>query len=283
MYLMGMLGSSTARGFKVLKATFEGRKLKSEPGENVARHTIKVRNDFRRLSNANVPMDDALLTVIDNMVECTTNSFNIWASTKRIAITAFLKENMGKSALVKSQIKDAPTVEGLCDDADEYYLSIFESGEWKATESKRDSQAVPTAFLLEKVNKALDRLSINHPKKENTCWTCGKAGHRSPQCPDGKLSTKSGARFAPKSRDRRAIKPTGKGTWQTLKPGPGESETIIKDDHTFYWCDLCSHWRTTHGTSGHTGGAPSRDFPGKSKSTPMKTTTSANLAGVGTS
>ena len=37
MYLMGMLGSSTARGFKQLKTIFEGRKLKAEPGENVSR------------------------------------------------------------------------------------------------------------------------------------------------------------------------------------------------------------------------------------------------------
>jgi len=51
---------------------FESRKLKSEGGENVAKHTIKVRDDFKRLSNAGVKVPDSLLTVIDNMIECLT-------------------------------------------------------------------------------------------------------------------------------------------------------------------------------------------------------------------
>ena len=257
MYLMGILSSSTSRAFKPLRVAFESRKLKSEGGENVARHTIKVRDDFKRLSNAGVEVPDSLLTVIDNMIECSTQPFSVWASTKRIEVSKFLKENMGKSKLVVSMIPNAPTVEALCDEADDEYLSLFEAGLWVAIESKRDKQAAPAAFLVAKINKAIDKLSVAQTNKDDTCWTCGKVGHRSPQCPE-KPTKDDGSRKKIKGKGPSNNKPrSGNTTWQTIRPGVGESEKMVRDGRTFHWCDKCNHWRTTHGTSGHTGSASS--------------------------
>jgi hypothetical protein len=64
-------------------------------------------------------MKDCLLIVVDNMVECSTHTFNIWASTKTNQGNSFLKEHMGKSASVQGTIKDAPTVELMCFEADD--------------------------------------------------------------------------------------------------------------------------------------------------------------------
>ena len=250
MYLMGMLGSSTTRGFKSLRTTFESRKLKSEPSENVSKHTIKVRDDYKRLSNANISMDDCLLTTIDNMVECSTQPFNVWASTKRIEINKFLKENMGKSALVWARLPNAPSVEGICDEADDEYLSLFEAGLWTAVELKKDKQAAPAAFLISKITQAIDKLSVQ-TNNNDTCWTCGKVGHRSPQCPEKPLKSEGNRKRAGKNRGTGYKACTRNATWQAVRPAAGEPETILKDGRTFYWCDQCTHWRTTHGTKAH--------------------------------
>ena len=245
MFLMGMLGSTTARGFRTLRAQFEDRKLRSEPGENVRKHTLKVRNDYKRLCNANVPLEDSLLTVIDNMLDSSTSAFNSWSGAKHVEVLKFTKEYRGKSDLVKSQVKDAPTVEGICDEADDMYESLVT--DWVATDSKKDKQAVPSGFLMTKMSKAIDKLTLSQSKND-VCWTCGKAGHRSPECPDKGKSEGKSKGFA---KNKRFPAQTKTRNWQNVKPAAGEAETIVIGTKTFYWCDCCSHWRTTHGTSGH--------------------------------
>jgi hypothetical protein len=127
---------------------------------------------------------------------------------------------------------------------------------------------------MEKLSKTLDKLNVK--RTDDTCWTCGKPGHRSPQCPDRgdckpAAKPKSDGRGAGKS-DRRPP-PINKSTWQTVKPGAGEPETLVREGRTFYWCDTCAHWRTTHATSGHTGGKPKASPPNKEQ-------VSANVAAL---
>ena len=246
MYVMGLVQSSSYRGIKLLQRTFEERKLKSENGENVIKHTIKLREDYRKLFNSNMVPHDSLMTTIDSLVDCSTSTFAVWASTKQIAISRFLKENAGKTASALSMITDAPTIEAICDEADDEYQSLLESGLWTAIDSKKDIDAAPTAFLIEKLTKTIDRISANQEKKEGTCWTCGKLGHTSPKCPDKKTK---------KGNDHDRKKSTTYPEWQHIKPNDGESEAKVYDGKTFYWCDTCNHWRTTHGTSNHIRGA----------------------------
>ena len=279
MHLMSMLTSSTSRGFKSLKLAFEDRKLKAEPGENVHKHTIHLRNQFLRLSNANVAMDDAILTTIESMMPSSTDQFNYWASTTRATVEKHLRETRGKSAAVRALIVNAPTVASICDEADEQYLSLCQSNLWLAAINTRDKQAAPAAFLIEKMSKVIDKLTLSnsHPKRvEGTCWTCGKPGHRSPQCPDKK---RKGEGQKSKVRDH-PIKSTGKNAWQLIKPSPGETETLVLGTQTWYWCDTCSHWRTTHATTGHKYGKPASLPRNKSFPPKIKTEESANLAEI---
>jgi hypothetical protein len=260
MYVMGLVQSGSYRGLKVLQSIFEERRLKNEPGENVTKHTLKLRNDYARLRNANMVPHDALMTVVDSFIDCTTNAFAIWAATKRIAVADFLKENAGKASSALVLIKDAPTIEAICDEADDHYQSLVGSKLWVAIDSKKDKDAAPTAFLLEKLSRGLDRLSSNQGRNDNTCYTCGKEGHKSPACPNKEQHK----RF--KVKDQQTVKPPQRRSqypeWQRVKPKDGESETITRDSQTFHWCGVCNHWRTTHGTQGHrttTGGTlPSR-------------------------
>jgi Zinc knuckle len=286
MYVMGLVQSSSYRSTKLLQKAFEERKLKTEPGENVTKHTIKLRDDYVRLRNANMVPHDALMTIIDSLVDCSTSTFAVWAATKRIEVGKFLKENAGKTVTAMMSIPNAPTVETICNEADDEYQSLFESGLWIATESKRDKDAAPTAFLLEKLSKNVDRLMANQNKKEGTCWTCGKEGHKSPDCPTKNSNGGNKNDKSKRSKDRnRPKKPAiTYPEWQKIKPKDGESETTVRDGRTFMWCEVCAHWRTTHGTSGHipTGGSPDHSSSSSKKvgfKQRAKTEeTSANLA-----
>lgn len=276
MHLMNILSSSNSRGFKTLRLAFEDRKLTAEPGQNVHKHTIQIRNEYLRLINANVAIDDAILTVIDSMIPSCAYPFNMWASVTRLAVEKHISETMGKSAAVRALVPNAPTVGSICDEADEQYNSLLQSKLWPAALNPRDKQAAPAAFLLEKMTKAIDKLTLSNPKsnrEEGTCWNCGKPGHRSPQCPDKKR--KSGENKGKASKQ--PYKSTGNNAWQFVKPSPGESETMVRGPQTFYWCDTCSHWRTTHGTSGH---YPSSSPRVKSAPASLKTGESANLAEI---
>jgi Zinc knuckle len=254
MYVMNLVQSSSYRGTKLLQKTFEDRKLKSEPGENVIKHTIKLRNDYMRLFNANMVPYDALMTVVDSLVCSSTPAFDVWAATKRIAISQFLKENAGKTQRTLSLIPDAPTISSICDQADEEYQSLLESGLWVATDLKKDKDAAPTAFLLEKLTARVNNIE----KREGTCWTCGKEGHKSPDCPT-KTKPLRPSNTSLKKVENRKKPPKGKSTrpeWQQTKPMNGESETMIRNNKSWSWCNTCAHWSTTHNTSTHLGSDP---------------------------
>ena len=250
MYVMGLVQSSSYRGTKILQKTFEERKIKNEPGENVIKHTIKLRDDYMRLYNANMVPYDALMTIVDSLIDSSTPTFAVWAATKRIAVSKFLKDNAGKTQLTLSLIVDAPTIESICNEADDEYQSLMESGLWVALDSKKDKDAAPTAYLLEKLSTKVDKLTANIEKREGTCWTCGKEGHKSPECP-----TKTNRSLKNSTMDQRQ-KHTSRPdipAWQQTKPTNGESETMVRNNRSWSWCNKCTLWSTTHSTATHKG------------------------------
>lgn len=248
MFVMGLVQSSSYRGTKLLQKTFEDRKLKLEAGENVIKHTIHLRNDYMRLFNANMVPHDALMTVIDSLIDSSTPTFSVWAATKRISISRFLKDNAGKAPSALWLIDGSPTIEAICDEADDEYQSLVESGLWIAQASHKDSDAAPTAYLLAQLSSKVDKLTSNFSKREGTCWTCGKEGHMSPNCPD-KSSIESTHSSSERTNNRN--KKSNRPTWQQTRPALGEGETLFRNNKTWYWCEECMHWSTTHGTSMH--------------------------------
>ena len=254
MYVMGLVQSSSYRGTKILQKTFEERKVKNEPGENVIHHTIKLRDDYMRLYNANMVPYDALMTVIDSLIDSSTLTFAVWAATKRISVSRFLKDNAGKTTSALLLVTDAPTIESICDEADDEYQSLMESGLWVALNNKKDKDAAPTAFLIEKLTSKVNKLSATITKREGTCWTCGKEGHKSPECPTKNNHSSETVKKKGVDRKRNSSKfMATRPEWQRVKPKSGESETMIRKEKTWLWCGKCKHWSTTHGTSTHKG------------------------------
>ena len=90
-----------------------------------------------QLYNANMIPYGSLMTVINSHIDSLTPTFSVWAATKRITTPNFLKENAGKTPLAFSSILDAPTVEAICNKANNKYQSLVKSGLWIALESKK--------------------------------------------------------------------------------------------------------------------------------------------------
>jgi hypothetical protein len=242
MILMTTIQSSSFHGNRALLSTFQDRKLKDEPGENVLQHTIKLRNDYKRLQHANLGSIDAVQTCIESLMDSSCSTFNVWCATKRITISEFVREHHGKLPSALVNLPNVPTVDALCNDADDYYKGLFDAGQWTAVLSKQDKEAAPAAFLLEKLSKQIDKMTLRKP---GTCYTCGKAGHKSPDCPD---------KDPKKRRTRRPRKDTRnrpRPEWQSKAPKSGDANTQDRDGRTFQWCATCGRWSTTHGTSTH--------------------------------
>ena len=249
-YVMGLVQSSSYRGTKILQKTFEERKIKNEPGKNVIKHTIKLLDKYMCLYNANMVPYNALMTIVNSLIHSSTPTIAVWAATKKIAVSKFLKDNAGKTQLTLSLIVNTPTIESICNKADNEYQSLMESGLWVALDSKKDKDAAPTAYLLEKLSTKVDKLTANIEKCEGTCWTCGKEGHKSPEC-----STKTNRSLKNSTMDQRQ-KHTSRPdvpAWQQAKPKNGESETMVCNNRSWSWCNKCTLWSTTHSTATHKG------------------------------
>ena len=183
---MGLVQSSSYRDTKILQKTckerFEERKIKSEPGENVIHHTIKLHDDYMHLFNVNMVPYNALMAVIDSLINSSTSTFAVWAATKSIIISCFLKDNSGKNTSAQFLVTNIPTIEVICGKADDDQ-SLLESGLWVALNNRKDKDAAPTAFLIEKLTSKVNKLSATILKHDGTCLTYGKEGHKSPECP----------------------------------------------------------------------------------------------------
>ena len=74
--------------------------LKSENGENVMKHTIKHHDGYRNLFNCNMVPHESLMTTFDSLVDYSTSTFTVWASTKWIAISCFWRKMLGRLLLL---------------------------------------------------------------------------------------------------------------------------------------------------------------------------------------
>ena len=253
-FVMGLVQSLSYRGTKLVQHTFEERKLKSEQGENVITHTIKLCNYYMQLSNANMIPYNSLMTVINSLIDSSTPNFSVWAATKRITVSCFLKESAGKTPLSLSSILDAPTVKAIGNKANDKYQSLVESSLWIAMDSKKDKEAALAAFLIKKLSSKVDKLTANMAKHEDTCWTCEDEGHKSPVCP--KKNDNSPA--SSKGKKDKDCKKKEKSTkllpeQKTTAPISCKSEQMIQNKRTWLWCATYKNWSTTHCTSTHKG------------------------------
>lgn len=126
---------------KLLQGIFKYHKHKSDIQENVFEHSIKLSIEYTWLYNAYMVPPDSLLTLIALLVDCSTAPLLVWASTKQITVSHFLNKNSGKTSFALVQIEDGPTFETICDEAEDEYQSIFESGLWIAHDSKSDDKS----------------------------------------------------------------------------------------------------------------------------------------------
>ena len=112
---------------------------------------------------------NAFMTVINSYIDSLTPFFAIWAATKRITVSCFLKNKVGKTTSALLQVTDEPTIDAICDGADDENQSLMDFGLWVSLNNKIDKDAAPAAFFIKKLTSKVNKLSTTISKSEGTC------------------------------------------------------------------------------------------------------------------
>ena len=233
-------------------------------GENIEQMALANREDARELiiagqwdHNLNSSMLDNFLQAASQGGNVSTYHFELLGLSQRLRVAlkdiGFMSSDDAGDYLERQGL----TFEIICETAATSYRTLLDKEQWPAARNAVRDNRVPRANLAEEVAKAFVLIQQGDRSNE-TCFSCGKKGHRAAACPD-KDKAGSGGKKPPgkqnrkhKGKPQRENKNQNQQSWKTVAPAPGASQTQTKNGKPFHWCAHCERWSTTHGTAGHT-------------------------------
>ena len=143
------------------------------------------------------------------------------------------------------------TYKHICHEARRRYKTKVESKQWPPSMTATVMKRIPRQCRADILPVQMDKLPNDLKKKKQvTCHLCGRPGHIKPKCPLLKLSTRSTSDETIKENKSRSSKNL-KLSFKVIPPKDGETEILVRNGKTFYWCARCKRWTTTHSTATH--------------------------------
>ena len=170
------------------------------------------------------------------------------------------------------------TYKDICTHAEDTYCTLHNRKEWPPARHARALKAPPAAFghlanapitWAEVLNLMQSKTSANgSDTRKGTCHNCGKLGHWSRECPDGKNKSKSGGGGGKGGHGQNnRSKGACLKSWKSVAPpGSGDPQTKPVNGKTFNWCATCKRWTTMHSTETYTGEKKNKPTDGSSRS-----------------
>jgi hypothetical protein len=241
-----------------------------EPGENVSLYADKVRKYCKKLEQSGHFDWSLMMHVTQALCSSSVEQFRQSYNTLRKDIDRdlqrlpFLGDLRHRDKYMRDKGYHFSTI---LDDAEMYYLSLKENGNWPPAKGGKDSGRAPSVFTAAttKQSPELHALIQSEVAKQRNadrkaaeakaiCHKCKQKGHYANNCPSGTTPTTPtppASTPAVKSDKDKSPKPN----WRNVPPGDGESHTKVKGEKTFHWCPKCKKskglWTSSHTASTH--------------------------------
>lgn len=212
-----------------------------EPGQDIKEYTIKVRKIFEELTSARQFTWDLMVPVLRALEQVSVTKFtgfipqieeNVNAG---IMETAFMQPDDASAHMRGNGIH----WETILEQMETRYESLFASNSWE-----------PSVFNKGNIQgNALLQHGSTPQAQKGPCYHCGSTEHWANKCTE-------------KSNVPGSVGSTSSGTpnpisWKSIPPAAGTSETVTRNDRTFYWCAKCNRgagrWNASHKTTDHKG------------------------------
>ena len=153
----------------------------------------------------------------------------------------------------------------ICETAEDAYRNALDNGRWPPASNVPDAKKPPGQFA-NIANVAMTKqgayvlLQNSHGQNNNgnkgVCFECGSPDHYKRDCP--KLAA---AKTTAEMKAKNGQQGTGGGSngtspkkparWNRKAPAPGQQKVMQRNGKTYYWCEKCKRWNTTHKTETH--------------------------------
>jgi hypothetical protein len=252
--------STSLERFDVLIAKIKGRKPAQYPGENLETLASDYRRDALELSTAGHYEHKLTLDMANGFLLAGGPDNEDFRSRLRGKAqnleTALLKVAHQDKASKDQYMNDHDfSFMDICRAAEDAYRRQYDNGKWPPAQHARDSKTVPTSFGANAVFPSTPPSgSASDGPFPGNCYSCGKPGHLSRNCPSPKTANGS----SEDKRHSRTNQNHPPSEWKTTPPAAGAPTTKEMHGKTFHWCAKCKRYTITHTTEGHTGKPPDK-------------------------
>jgi hypothetical protein len=256
LHLMKIVRNVSIDYCNTIKHKIRNRHPSQYPGQDLAQMAIDFRADVRELEIAGQYEHNLSLIILEAFLsaggsqplEEYKHSLRILHDKleETLLDIGFLTQDDATARIIKEEL----TVRDICRIATDKYRNLASRGRWPPARHNPDSKAAPAKFGA----FALVPQHQNAKTKKDGCFNCRSLEHMARDCPEPKKETQTTKKRSPDKQRRSNTNPKrheNRNPWKRTPPGPNDSPTKKVKDRTWFWCEKCGRWSTTHGTSEH--------------------------------